>query len=69
VATAIGLVAPDPRTADPVLDALAAGPLDLDELAGRVRVDRSALRARVVALVLSGAIVDRGDGRFGRGSS
>ena len=67
VAAAIGLVAsPHARTADPVLDALAAGPLDLDELARRVGVDRSGLRARVVGLVLSGAIVDRGDGRFGR---
>ncbi|MDP9245313.1 MAG: DNA-processing protein DprA [Chloroflexota bacterium] len=69
VAAAIGLVAPpESRTADPVLDALAAGPLDLDELARRVRVDKRALRARVVSLVLSGAIVDRGDGRFGRGA-
>ncbi len=70
VAGAIGLVGrPDMRTADPVLDALAAGPLDLDGLARRVGVDRSALRARVVSLVLSGAVVDRGDGRFGRGAS
>jgi DNA-binding IclR family transcriptional regulator len=46
---------------------LAAGPLDLDELARRTRLDRSALRVRLVALVFSGAVVDRGDGRFARG--
>jgi DNA processing protein len=50
---------------DPVLDALAAGPLDIDELARRTRIDRKALRARLVALVFSGAVADR-DGRFGR---
>jgi predicted Rossmann fold nucleotide-binding protein DprA/Smf involved in DNA uptake len=48
-----------------LLAALAAGPLDLDELARRTRIDRSALRARLVALVFSGAVIDR-DGRFGR---
>lgn len=67
VARAIGLAAPAPApNADPLLDALAAGPLDLDELARRVRVDRSALRARLVSLELSGAVVRRGDGRFAR---
>jgi DNA processing protein len=66
VARIIGLVAgPVAATADPLLDALAAGPLDLDELARRTRIDRSALRARLVALVFSGAVIDR-DGRFGR---
>ena len=66
VARIVGLVAtPSVATADPLLDALAAGPLDLDELARRTRIDRSALRARLVALVFSGAVVDR-DGRFGR---
>lgn len=69
VARAIGLAAPAPApSADPLLDALAAGPLDLDELARRIRVDPSALRARLVSLVLSGAVVDRGDGRFARGA-
>ena len=66
VARIIGLLAaPSVATADPLLDALAAGPLDLDELARRTRIDRSALRARLVVLVFSGAVVDR-DGRFGR---
>jgi DNA processing protein len=66
VARIIGLVTmPRVVMADPLLDALAAGPLDLDELARRTRIDRSALRARLVALVFSGAVVDR-DGRFGR---
>jgi DNA processing protein len=68
VARAIGLAAAAPAPiADPLLDALAAGPLDLDELARRTRLDRSALRVRLVALVFSGAVVDRGDGRFARG--
>lgn len=58
-----GLVALD---ADPLLDALAAGPLDIDELSRRTRLDHGALRARLVALVLSGAVADRGDGRYGR---
>jgi len=66
VARIIGLVAaPSVATSDPLLDALASGPLDLDELARRTRIDRSALRARLVALVFSGAVVDHG-GRFGR---
>jgi DNA processing protein len=66
VARIVGLVAaPRVATADPLLDALAAGPLDLDELARRTRIDQGALRARLVALVFSGAVVDR-DGRFGR---
>ena len=68
VARAIGLVAAaSVPTADPLLDALAAGPLDLDGLARRTRLDASALRARLVALVFSGAVIDRGDGRFARG--
>jgi len=66
VARIIGLsAAPSVAPADPLLDALAAGPLDIDELVRRTRIDRSALTARLVALVFSGAVVDR-DGRFGR---
>jgi DNA processing protein len=66
VARIIGLSAgPLVAAADPLLDALAAGPLDIDELVRRTRIDRSALTARLVALVFSGAVVDR-DGRFGR---
>ena len=69
VARAIGLDAlpSRPRPVDPLLEALAGGPLDLDALAKRTRVERATLRTRLVALVLSGAVVDRGDGRFGRG--
>jgi DNA processing protein len=66
VARIVGLTAaPSVASGDPLLDALASGPLDLDELARRMRIDRSALRARLVALVFSGAVVDR-DGRYGR---
>lgn len=68
IGAAIGVTAA--RTtldADPLLDALAGGPLDIDELARRIRIDRGALRARLVALVLRGAVADRGDGRYGRG--
>jgi DNA processing protein len=67
VAAAIGARAVrDALPADPVLEALAVGPLDLDELGRRLRLDRSALRARLVVLIFSGAVVDRGDGRFAR---
>ncbi|HEX9494593.1 MAG TPA: DNA-processing protein DprA [Candidatus Limnocylindria bacterium] len=68
VANAIGAqsAAPAPLTGDLILDALAAGPLELDELGRRLRIDRSALRARLISLVFSGAVVDRGDGRFAR---
>ena len=38
----------------------------LDELRCRTRLDHGALRARLVALVLSGAVADQGDGRYGR---
>ena len=67
VARVIGLaVAPVAVRVDPLLDALAEGPLDLDALARRTRIDPTVLRARLVSLVLSGAVVDRGDGRFAR---
>ena len=69
VARAVGLT---PRSAapmtDPLLDALASGPLDLDTLARRLGLERAVLRPRLVTLVLSGAIVDQGDGRFARGA-
>ena len=52
---------------DAVLEALAAGPLDLDELARRASLDRAVLRSRLVTLLLEGAVVDRGDGRYARG--
>ena len=67
VGAAIGVTAERPmRDADPLLDALASGPLDIDELARRTRLDHETLRARLVMLVLSGAVADRGDGRYGR---
>jgi DNA-binding IclR family transcriptional regulator len=49
-----------------VLEALAAGPLDLDELARRLGVGQRGLRARLVGLVLAGAVADQGDGRYAR---
>ena len=52
---------------DAVLEALAAGPLDLDELAHRASLERAVLRSRLVTLLLEGAVVDRGDGRYARG--
>lgn len=67
VALTIGLAAtaagPDP---DPILDALAAGPLDLDALCRDTRLGRALVRTRLVTLVLSGAVVARGDGRYAR---
>lgn len=51
---------------DPLLESLAAGPADLDELAHRLGGDRAAARARVVALLLAGRIRDTGDGRYAR---
>ena len=69
VARAIGLTARSAAVSDPLLDALAAGPLDLDAIARRLGLDRAALRPRLVTLVLSGAVVDEGDGRFARGAS
>lgn len=67
VAQAIGLdVGSAPRSADPVLDALAEGPLDLDALARRMGLERGALQLRLVSLVLAGAVIHRGDGRFAR---
>ncbi len=67
VGEAIGVTAPNVvASGDVVLDVLAAGPLDIDELARQTRIEQGALRARLVSLVLSGAVADRGDGRYGR---
>lgn len=68
VGAAIGLLAGGhgPAATDPVLDALAARPLGLDELARAMRIEAGAVRARLVSLVLSGAVTDRGDGRYAR---
>ena len=69
VARAIGLESRSVASpSDPVLDALASGPLDIDALARRLGLERATLRPRLVMLVLSGAVVDQGDGRFARGS-
>jgi len=69
VARAIGLVSRSAASmSDPLLDALAGGPLDIDALARRLGMERVTLRPRLVSLVLSGAVVDQGDGRFARGS-
>ena len=68
VGAAIGVTAArTTREADPLLEALASGPLDFDELAHRTRIERGALRAHLVKRVLAGAISDRGDGRYGLG--
>ena len=69
VARAIGLAArASDAVNDPLLDALAAGPLDIDALARRLGLERATVRPRLVMLVLSGAVVDQGDGRFARGA-
>ena len=65
----MGLTAPAaPAATDAVLEALAAGALDLDELASCLGIERSALRRRLVGLTLSGAVLAQGDGRFARGA-
>ena len=69
VARVMGLTAPAaPAATDAVLEALAAGALDLDELASCLGIERSALRRRLVGLTLSGAVLAQGDGRFARGA-
>ena len=52
-----------------LLELLAAGPLDLDDLIRSTRGsagDRAALRARVVRLLLDGRVHETGDGRYAR---
>ena len=67
VAAALGLSgATTVSGADPILEALAAGPADLDGLARRIGLERPILRARLVRLILEGAVIDRGDGRYAR---
>lgn len=67
IAHAAGIVARSTTAGDdPLLDALAAGPLDLDALVLRTGMDRGALQARLVRALFSGAVIDRGDGRFAR---
>ena len=66
IALAAGIVASSTTTDDRLLDALAAGPLDLDALALQTGLSPGALRSRLVRAIFSGAVVDRGDGRFAR---
>jgi hypothetical protein len=47
-----------------VADALAAGPLPIDELAGRVRADPDALGRLLRALISKGIFARRDDGRY-----
>ncbi len=47
-----------------VADALADGPLTIDELAARVDADADALRRLLRALISRGIFLQRGDGRF-----
>ena len=54
------------RIVDPLLDLLAAGPADLDELSRRLGGDRAAVRNQVVARLLDGRIRETGDGRYAR---
>ncbi|HUQ16175.1 MAG TPA: DNA-processing protein DprA, partial [Candidatus Saccharimonadales bacterium] len=51
---------------DPLLDLLAGGPADLDELTRRTGGDPVAVRRRVVGLLLAGRIREAGDGRYAR---
>lgn len=68
VGQAIGVAAPatGSRDENEVLQALAAGPLGLDELAARLPVGRAMLRARLAALLMEGVVTDNGDGRYAR---
>ncbi len=67
VGAAIGVSASVRRApAHAVLEALAAGPLDLDELARCLRVERATLRAHLAALLMQGEVIDSGDGRYAR---
>jgi DNA processing protein len=50
--------------ADPILEALAAGPVDTDTLRRRVRVTESELADRVLRLALAGLITKTPDGRL-----
>jgi len=65
-ALAGGGVAPPASADDPLLEVLAAGPVDLDGLAQRAGGDRAAVRTRLVGLLLHGRIRETGDGRYAR---
>jgi len=58
--------APSERAVGQLLELLAAGPADLDELARRMGGDRAAVRGQVVAQLLDGRIRETGDGRYAR---
>lgn len=50
--------------ADPILDALAGGPLDADTLRRRVRHTQDELADRLLRLMLAGLITQTADGRY-----
>ncbi|HZP96167.1 MAG TPA: DNA-processing protein DprA [Candidatus Limnocylindria bacterium] len=54
------------RATEPVLDALRDGPLGIDELARRMRADRSTLASRVALLLVRGELAALPDGRLRR---
>jgi DNA processing protein len=54
------------RAFDALLELLASGPADFDELADRVGGGRAVVRSRIVSLLLEGRIRETGDGRFAR---
>ena len=65
--TDLGSTVAKPRpVSDPILDALAAGPLDVDALWRAVRGDRDDLSAALTRLLLSGRIAFTSDGRYRR---
>jgi DNA processing protein len=69
VAAALGLTvarAAALSAVDPLLEALAGGPLDLDALTRRAAVPRDTVRARLVRLVLAGSVEALADGRYAR---
>jgi len=51
---------------EPLLELLAFGPADFDDLARSIGGDRAMVRGRIVALLLDGRIRETGDGRFSR---
>lgn len=54
-------------TADPILEALAAGALDADALRRRVRTTEAELAERLLRLTLAGLVTKTRDGRYRRG--
>lgn len=63
-ALALTQAAPTSASLDPIVQALAAGPLDADSLGRRLRQTESELVERLVRLTLSGAVTKTPDGRY-----